>query len=120
MQIHKSSSSRHWKNGRLVDGIDITGGIDITTGVDINNKSSSSPKAFLTIHDPVKHTIENLTTDDIESYMDNLPNNVQKSENNLKKTISQHHGTPSRKKKKKQIRKKTNKRKRKKQKQKRK
>ena len=109
MQIHKSASSRHWKNGRLVDGIDITEGIDITTGVDINNKPPSSPKAFIKIHDPVKHTTENLTSEDISSYVNNLPNNsIRKSKKTLKKKISLHHRTPSRKKRKK---KKTKKRK---------
>ena len=102
MQIHKSSSSRHWKNGRLVDGIDITGGVDITTGVDINNKSLPSPKAYIKIHDPVKHTTEKLTTEDILSYF-----KKRKGNKSLKKRLQSLQTTRSRKKKKKTKKRKT-------------
>lgn len=68
MKIHKRYSSRHRENGKLIDGIDITGGIDITPGININNRS---PKAYIKIHNLVKNKTKKLTSKDIVDYLNN-------------------------------------------------
>lgn len=87
MKIHKRYSSRHRQNGKLIDGIDITGGIDITPGININNRS---PKAYIKIHNPVKNKTKKLTSKDIMDYLNN-----RKRGKSLKKRIQS--STPRRK-----------------------
>ena len=87
MQIHKSYSSRHRKNSKLIDGVDITGGIDITPGININNQS---PKAYIQIRNPVKNITKKLTAKDIVFYF-----NKQKHTKSLKKRLQS--STPRRK-----------------------
>ena len=98
MHIHKRSSSRRWKNGTLVDGIDITGGIDITRGIDISDQPTYSPKAYIRIHDPISHKTEKLTTKDILSYF-NKTKRKRKGKQSLKKRLSSLHKKLSRRKK---------------------